>query len=316
MVPGDLLRILFEISELITKRFYIPHSKESDLIAVIIDTIRDSVLIFPFLFAAYFLLEFMEWKSSQHSIAWITKSSRLGPVIGSVLGIIPQCGFSAVSSEFYTHRIITLGTLISIYLSTSDEMLPILLAEKAAASTILRILLIKAAIGMIYGFLIDLVVTKRHVSHESAECAIHRAKKAADKKFSLKKTLMDALHHSLQVFLFLFLVTLALNGVIAVIGEENLSHLFINRPVIGELLAALVGLIPNCAGSVIVTELYLSGAIGSGAVLAGLLSAAGIGPLMLFRINKHRKENILILVLLYGISAATGILFTLLGVVI
>lgn len=316
MVPGDLLRILFEISELITKRFYIPHSKESDLIAVIIDTIRDSVLIFPFLFAAYFLLEFMEWKSSQHSIAWITKSSRLGPVIGSVLGIIPQCGFSAVSSEFYTHRIITLGTLISIYLSTSDEMLPILLAEKAAASTILRILLIKAAIGMIYGFLIDLVVTKRHVSHESAECAIHRAKKAANKKFSLKETLMDALHHSLQVFLFLFLVTLALNGVIAVIGEENLSHLFINRPVIGELLAALVGLIPNCAGSVIVTELYLSGAIGSGAVLAGLLSAAGIGPLMLFRINKHRKENILILVLLYGISAATGILFTLLGVVI
>lgn len=289
------------------------------MIPVLLDTIRDSLLIFPFLFAAYLLIEVLEYKASHRSITWIASGSRLGPVIGSLLGVIPQCGFSAVSSEFYTHRIITLGTLISIYLSTSDEMLPILIAKQAPVSTILRILVLKVIIGMAAGFVIDLLLTGKHHDHdhESAACAIHKARKeASEKTFSLKETLLDALIHSLQVFAFLFLVTLGMNALIAAIGEASLSRLFINQPVIGELLAALVGLIPNCAGSVIVTELYLSGAIQGGAVMAGLLSAAGIGPLMLFRINKSRRENLRVLCLLYCISAGIGILFTLFGIVI
>ena len=279
---------------------------------IILDILKDSAVdclkLIPFLFVTYLLIELLEHKTGEKVNKIVAGSKDFGPIIGSFLGAIPQCGFSAIASEFYTHRVITLGTLIAIYLSTSDEMLPILIAERCDAMLILRILGIKVLIGIICGFVIDLLLRKRQKAHIQGECKIH--------KHEDPSIVIDALKHTGSVILFIFLVTLGINAVVAIIGTENLSGIILNKPVIGELITALIGLVPNCAGSVVITQLYLNGAIGSGALLSGLLAGAGVGPLMLFKTDTNKKECVIILLILYALGAAFGILWTLLGFVL
>ena len=271
---------------------------------VILDTLLDVIRLLPFLFLTYLAMEYLEHRTGEKAAALIKGAGRFGPVIGGLLGMVPQCGFSAAASSLYAGRVITLGTLISIYLSTSDEMLPVLISEQAPMGIILKVLLAKAAIGMAAGLLIDLLLrgkgaAERHHIHEVCEQEHCHCEKGIFR---------SALSHTAQVALFILLITFALNLILFLVGEDGLAALILNRPFAGPVLAGLVGLIPNCAGSVVITQLYLEGIIGVGSAMAGLLTGSGLGLLVLFRVNHNKKENIKILGLLYGIGVLTGII--------
>lgn len=270
---------------------------------VIIDTLLDTVKLIPFLLLTYLAMEYLEHKTGQKAQSLVRKAGRLGPVIGGTLGVVPQCGFSAAASNLYTGRVITLGTLLAIYLSTSDEMLPILISAKAPVQTIVFILLAKAVIGIVAGFAVDLVFSHRreedHHIHEICEQEHCHCEEGS--------IFRSALVHTAQISGFILIITFLLNLLFFFVGEDVLAGLILNRKVLGPVLAGLVGLIPNCAGSVAITQLYLEGVIGTGAMLSGLLTGTGVGLLILFRVNHDRKENLKILGLLYFIGILVGI---------
>lgn len=273
------------------------------MIDVILDTLLDVVKLLPFLFLTYIVMEYLEHKTGDKTAALVRKAGKFGPVIGGFLGIVPQCGFSAAASNLYAGRVITLGTLMAIYLSTSDEMLPILISEQAPIGTILKILLGKAAIGIVAGLVIDLLLRGRNKDeHEHIHDMCEQEHCHCEKGI-----VRSALSHTLQISLFILVITFALNLILFFVGEDALAGLIQNRRFAGPLLAGLVGLIPNCAGSVVITQLYLEKIIGIGAAFAGLLTGSGVGLLVLFRVNHDRKENLKILGLLYVIGVAAGI---------
>lgn len=277
-----------------------------EIIHVLEHGIIDTVKLVPFLFLTYLFMEYIEHKTSTKVKNLVHKSGKAGPLIGGLLGAVPQCGFSASAASLYAGRVISLGTLIAIFLSTSDEMLPILISEAVDVKVILPILGIKVAIGMVAGFVIDF--------------AMHFGKKPETEEFKIhdmcehghchceKSIWKSALKHTLQITLFILIVNLVLGFVIEFVGEESLANLFFAKPVIGEIVAGLVGLIPNCASSVVITQLYLEGVIGFGAMMSGLLVGSGVGLLVLFRVNESLKDNLRILAVLYGIGVGCGIL--------
>lgn len=276
---------------------------------VIIDTVIDSLKLLPFLFLTYICMELLEHGTGSRVKKIIRKSGSFGPLLGGALGIVPQCGFSAAASNLYAGRIITLGTLLAIFLSTSDEMLPILISEAVPLPTILKILVWKACIAILAGFLVDLVYRKKKKGKEGSITQLDEQ----EQDHCDHGILRSALGHTLRIFTFLLLISFLLNCFMHYVGEEALSGLILNRPVIGVLLAGLVGLIPNCAASVLITKLYLQNAMGFGAMMAGLLVGAGVGILVLCRVNKDKKECIRIIALLYVIGTAAGILLELTG---
>lgn len=276
------------------------------MIEVLLDAVIDSIKILPFLFLAYLAMEWIESRESERTVRMIRKSGRFGPVIGGVLGVLPQCGFSAAAANLYAGRVITLGTLLAVFLSTSDEMLPILFSETAnglSAMVIIEIIVLKASIGMIVGLLIDIAVRKNHTNGDGLH--IHDLCEH-DHCHCEKGILHSALMHTLQMILFIFAVTLVIGMLIYLIGEDTILGLILNRPVLSELLAGVVGLIPNCAASVVLTQLYVQGAMGGGAMMAGLFVSAGVGILVLCRTNHHIKENIRIILLLYVTGVTAG----------
>lgn len=278
------------------------------MLDLFLDALLDTLKLIPFLFLTYVAMEYMEHRTGKKTQTLIKRAGRFGPVIGGVLGVVPQCGFSAAASNLYAGRVISLGTLMAIYLSTSDEMLPILIWEHAPAGTILKILLAKALIGILAGLLIDLVL--RHKGREEHQ-HIHDICEQ-EHCHCEESILKSAVSHTLQIALFILAIGLALNLLLHFVGEELLANLILNHPVAGPLLAGLVGLVPNCAGSVVITQLYWEKVIGVGAMLAGLLTGSGVGLLILFRVNHHKKENLQILGLLYAVGTLTGILTELL----
>lgn len=277
---------------------------------VISDTFLDVIKLLPFLFLTYLAMEYLEHRAGEKTEALMRKAGHLGPVIGGALGVVPQCGFSAAASNLYAGRVITLGTLLAVYLSTSDEMLPVLISEHAPVGSIAGILLAKAGIGITAGLLIDLLLKKKgghdhaHGSHIHEICEHEHCR-------CEKGIFRSALSHTVRIAIFILLITFLLNLLLFFAGEEALANVILNRPVAGTLLAGLVGLIPNCAGSVVITQLYLEGIIGIGSAMAGLLTGSGVGLLVLFRVNHHKKENIRILGLLYGIGVLVGIVIEL-----
>lgn len=193
-------------------------------------------------------------------------------LFGSILGVFPQCGFSVAATNFYAARIISLGTLIAVYLSTSDEMLPILIGEAVPVLTIIKILAVKFAIGMIYGFIIDFIL--RLIKKGKAEEKI--VDLCEEEHCHCEKGILkSALKHTVSIFIYIFILTLAVNVIVEIIGEEALSNFISGSKVLQPLIAALIGLIPNCASSVIITELYVSGIISFGGIMAGLLVNSG-----------------------------------------
>ena len=280
---------------------------------IIIDSVIDSIKLLPFLFLTYLFMEWLEHKTGSAARNTIRIAGKLGPVWGGLLGVIPQCGFSAAASSLFTGRVITVGTLIAVYLSTSDEMFPIMISNAVPAATITKILACKAAIGIISGLVVEYVYT--HVlKKQEKEMDIHEI--CEEERCNCEHGLLSsALTHTLHVFVYIFLISLALNIIIGLVGEETLAGLFTGAPIVGERIAALVGLIPNCASSVVITQLYLEHIIGTGAMMAGLLVNAGVGILILFRLNHDRKQNFRIIGLLYGLGVFWGIIIELTGIV-
>lgn len=277
----------------------------------ILDSLIDTVKLIPFLLITYIIMEFIEHKTSHKTKDAIKKSGHFGPLIGGILGVVPQCGFSAAASSLYSARIITLGTLIAVFLSTSDEMLPILISEAVDVRIILSILGIKLVIAVIVGFIIDLFFRKKfETSEDEPEIKDLCEHEHCHCEHGIFKS---ALKHTINITLYIFIISLVLNIIIYFIGEDNLAHILNSTPVIGPIIASLVGLIPNCASSVIITQLYLSNVLNFATMIAGLLVNTGVGLLILYRTNKDLKENIKITVLLFAIGVIFGIIFDLIG---
>lgn len=281
------------------------------MIDIILDTLIDSLKLLPFLFIAFLIIELIEHKLNKQTKELVSKSGKVGPLIGSLLGLFPQCGFSVMATNLYVTRIITIGTLISIYLATSDEMLPIMLSQKIAFIEIIKLLGIKFICGIIWGFIIDLLLNKKskkeNINYEICNedhCNCHE-------EGVIKSTLI----HTLKTLLFIMLVSFLLNMLLHFIGEDSLSKLFLKNSIFGPFISSLIGLIPNCGSSIVITELYLNGAISLGSAMAGLLTGSGVALLVLFKENKDIKENVTILSLLYGLGVISGIIIELITMI-
>lgn len=277
---------------------------------VLLDTIIDSLKLLPFLFICFLLLEFFEHKVNKKTKKIVEKSGKYGPFFGSILGAFPQCGFSVMATNLYAARIISLGTLISIYLSTSDEMLPIMLSENVEMSFIIKTILVKVIIGMIFGFIIDFIyrdIKEKENVHSLCE---HDHCDCEDGIFK------SSIIHTIKIFAFILVVNLILNLLMYYVGEEFMKKLFFKNTIFSPFLTSLIGLIPNCGASVIITELYLSNAITYGSMLSGLLTGSGLAILILFKQNNNLKENIKVTSFIYFIGVFSGILIDIIGFII
>ena len=278
---------------------------------VILHAFVDTLKLVLFLFLTYLLMEFIEHKASDKVKGAMTKAGGFAPLIGGIFGAVPQCGFSAAAANLYTGRVITLGTLVAVFLSTSDEMLPILLAGNMKIGTVMLIIVYKCAVGIAVGFAIDLAMRMMHMRKEEInideicdedDCHCERG------------IVPSALHHTLSVSLFVLAVTLVVNLFVFFIGDDSLSGTLLSLPVLSHLLSAVVGLIPNCASSVALTKLAMSGVISAGAMMSGLFAGAGVGILILFKMIKRTKENIIIVAMLVGVGVVFGLLADLVGI--
>ena len=276
------------------------------LLEILEDTSLDTLKLLPFLFITYLIMEYIEHKTSEKVKQTIQKSGKFGPILGGIVGIFPQCGFSVSATNLYAARVITLGTLISVYLTTSDEMLPILLSEAAPVTTILTILGIKLIIGIVAGFVIDAVIrlTKKDKKEEQKieEICEHEHCHCEE------GIVVSAAKHTLNIAIFIFVITLVINGIITLIGEETIANFISQNIVLGPVIAGLIGLIPNCASSVILTELFIQNVISMPMLISGVAVNAGVGLLVLFKTNKNLKENLSIVGLLYAIGVISGII--------
>ena len=285
-----------------------------EFLDILLDAVLDTAKLLPFLYLTYLLMEYLEEKAQDHTLTLVKKTGRYGPLVGGLLGVLPQCGFSAAASGLYAGGVVTVGTLIAIFLSTSDEMLPIFVSNAVAPGTILKILLIKAVLAMITGMAIDTVNRLRKRKAEEHARHIHELCEQDHCHCEEGNIFLSALRHTLKIALFIFLISIVIGIVIALVGEDALQGFLTNRPVVGVLLSGLVGLVPNCAASVAITELYLNGFLGSGQMMAGLLVGAGMGLLVLFRSHRRPKKNLQIVALLYGCGVFWGLLIELLKI--
>ena len=305
-------------------------------------SVADTLYLIPFLWVTYLAMEWLEHKTGERTQNAIRHAGAAGPIVGAFLGVVPQCGFSAAAATLYAGRVITLGTLFAVFLSTSDEMLPIFLAEAVPANTILSIMGAKVVIGMVMGFVVDAVLRlarrdkdrlRIHELCEQDQCGCNhdcRTCEAAPERayehhddvehthshgHGWKGILLSATKHTVQVTLFIFVITIVLNIVLETVGEEALARLLGDNPAFSVFATALVGLIPNCAASVVIAQLYVEGVLGAGAMLAGLLVSAGVGLLVLVRANRPWRQNAAIIALLYVIGVFWGLVCNALGVV-
>ena len=282
-----------------------------EILEVLQDTAIDTIKLLPFLFITYLIMEYIEHKTSNKVKDVIKKSGKFGPLLGAIVGVFPQCGFSVSATNLYAGRVITLGTLISVYLATSDEMLPILLTEAVPAGTIFTILGIKLVLGIVAGFLIDFAI--RMFKKEKVEEQEEKIEEICEQEHCHceEGIVTSAIKHTLNITIFIFFITLVLNGIIAYIGEDTIAHFISQNVILGPIVAGLIGLIPNCASSVILTELFISNVISMPVLISGVAVNAGVGLLVLFKTNKNVKENIKIVGILYLIGVLAGIILEL-----
>lgn len=286
-----------------------------------LDAVFDSLKILPFLFVTYLIMEYLESHTEDHVRDIVKRAGWMGPFWGALLGIVPQCGFSAAASNLYAGRAISLGTLIAIFLSTSDEMIPIMISETVPFNKMLRILLLKLILAVIAGFIIDAVChilnsRKTGQPEDGEDFLIERLCAKEHCQCESGSIVVSALKHTAHILLFVFLITFILNIAFFLIGEDHLASLISARPVLGILSSALIGLIPNCGASVLLTKMYLSGILPASHMIAGLLDGAGVGLLILFRVNPDYKENLRITILLYCLAVLLGFMIHLFGIVI
>lgn len=281
-------------------------------INVLIETCIDSLKIFPFLFLSYLLMEYLEHHTGSKAVKFLKKAGPFGPAAGALAGLVPQCGFSAAATGLYAGRIVSLGTLIAVYLSTSDEMIPVLISAQVPGKVIFSILAVKLITGMAAGFAIDGIcrLTKKNADNEYHIHEMCESEHCHCEDGIFK----SALRHSLKVLLFVFVISLAITYFMDYIGVSGIQYVAIGESYGIVVLASIIGLIPNCAVSVALTELYVGGMLGEGALISGLLVGAGVGLLTLFRANKKFFENVKIAFLLWVIGLAVGCLVKALGI--
>ena len=286
------------------------------MIEIIEETLIDSIKLLPFLFITYLIMEYIEHKMGEKSKKTIQKSGKWGPFFGSILGIFPQCGFSVSATNSYAGRVITLGTLIAVYLSTSDEMLPIFISEAVSPIIILKILGIKLIIGMIAGFIIDVVIHmfRKNKKDDLEEIEIEHVCKEEHCHCDEKGILKSSVKHTISIFIYIVIITFIINIIVHLVGEDTIASWILNKPILGPVISALIGLIPNCAASVVLTNLYLENVISVGSMIAGLLTGAGVGLMVLFKTNHDWKENLKIVGLLYLIGVISGVVLQLLNI--
>ncbi len=272
------------------------------ILHAIVHALKDTVIILPILFVTYLIIEFIEHKASEKVSKILISSGKAGPLLGSLAGIVPQCGFSGAAASLFAVGTITAGTLIAVFLATSDEMLPILISASVPVKEIILILAIKLISGAVFGIVVDLAYKRKKSNtiecmcrEENCHCEHHGI-------------LISAIKHTLKIVLLVFVVTAALNLGIELLGEERLTALIITKPVLGELIAGLVGLIPNCSASVLLTDLYVENALTVGQLVSGLCVNAGVGLIVLFRTNKNVKENFVLTLILYVCGVLSGII--------
>lgn len=302
-------------------------------------SVEDTLYLIPFLFVTYLAMEWLEHKAGDKAEEAVRRAGAAGPVVGALVGIVPQCGFSAAAATLWAGRVITLGTLFAVFLSTSDEMLPIFLAEQVAPMTILKIMGVKLMIGMVMGFVVDAAIRlarrdreklrihelcERDRCHCNGDCETCEQQPELAYGFEHDEEhehhheggsiLRSALKHTLQVTVFIFIITLVLDGALELVGEDALAAFLGSNPVLSVLGSALVGLIPNCAASVVIAQLYVEGALGAGAMMAGLLVSAGVGLLVLFRTNRGLRQNLIVLAGLWATGVFWGLIISAFGI--
>lgn len=321
-----------------------------------LDAFMDCIKLVPFLLVTYLLMEWLERKTEEKQIKTMKSSGVYGPFVGGILGVVPQCGFSLAAANLYSGGVITAGVLLAVFMSTSDEMLPIFLSHSVPTLVIIKILLTKAVIAIVTGYAVDMAnkcvkrlinnkskktedkkmkcaglnmqendtdVDKHHAHHSHEDHAYHHGNGEKSIHGVCENEhcncqdgiIKSSIKHTVKIALFIIIISIAINILIGLIGEENIQNVFSNVPVLGEAAAAMVGLIPNCAASVIITQLYLEGVLNAGAMMSGLLVSAGVGLMVLFRMNRGRlKENMKVLVTLYAVSVIWGVLINLAGI--
>lgn len=352
--------------------------------------LEDTLALVPFLFVTYIALEALEHAAGARANAVVRRAGAAGPVVGALLGVVPQCGFSAMAATLYAGRVVTLGTLVAVFLSTSDEMLPMLVAERVDSGLLFRVLGLKVLVALITGVLADLAIralrknarvhaflrrtvlsvrrngveadvvdqmaeggeTAEHIcrlceqdhcgcghdhahahggehghehgndrGHEHADEHVagcdhghgHDHSHAGGRFGIVGSIVMSAVSHTVQVSLFIFLVTFALVLILEMVGEDALAAFLSGNQLLAVFASALVGLVPNCSASVVITQLYLEGVLGFAPLMAGLLTSAGVGYLVLFRTNRHPRENAVIVVGLFLAACVWGLVFAALG---
>ncbi len=331
------------------------------LIDILLDAGKDTLSLVPFLLVTYLALETLEHVAGERVNGAIKRAGATGPVVGSLLGMVPQCGFSAMAATLYAGRVVTLGTLVAVFLSTSDEMLPLLLAEQVPVQTMAMLLVSKALIALVTGFIVDAAIrglrrnARAHaIIDEVAEAGVsadhihelcerdhcgcdddedehghghehHHGHGHADERehhhdhghshegAPVLSIIRSAISHTVQVSVFIFLVTLVLVAVLETFGESAIEQFLRGNETLAVLGSALVGLIPNCSASVVITQLYLEGALQLAPMLAGTLISAGVGYLVLFRTNRSARENALFLVMMYVIGSGWGLILSAFG---
>ena len=272
------------------------------------EPIIDTLKILPLLFLAYLFMELLEKKASKKMESALGKIGKTGPLVGSLLGCVPQCGFSGASANLYAAGIITEGTLIAVFLATSDEALVLLFSSMSSFDVIGKLILAKLIIGVLAGYLIDFINKKRNIQKVYVDMCRDCG---CDEEEGIFK---PALKHTLKVGIFVFIVNLVLFNIASILGEDFIHSILLSGSFFQPFITALVGLIPNCAVSAAITELYCEGALSFGSAVAGLCSGAGVGLAILFKSNPVKKENLRIVIWLYAIAVASGIVLNLLGI--
>ncbi len=281
------------------------------MLDILLDVIKDSLKLLPFLFIAFLIIELLEHKFNKYTKKITSKSGKFGPIIGSILGLFPQCGFSVMATNLYITKIITMGTLISIYLATSDEMLPILLSQNVASIDIIKILGIKFLIALISGILIDLIF-KSNIEKNKHYDICEKEHCHCKEDGIIKSTI----HHTIYIWIFIFICLLAIESLIELLPVGMLESIFKGMGFFSPFIASLIGLIPSCGASVIITELYLNGMIPLSSLIAGLLTGSGVAIMVLIKENNNIKDSIKILTTIYIIGALSGLIIELIEYII
>ena len=276
----------------------------------ILEALLDSLKVLPILFAVYILIEFLEHKQKAKFENFVIKSKKAGPIYGAGLGILPQCAFSAIMSDLFSKKTITLGTLFAVFIATSDEAIPLMLSYPEKYLSLIFVIAVKFILAIAIGYFVDLIVRKQ----QKVEIEIHdheHDEKCTHEHCCADNMFIAALKHTAEIFAYILIANILINIIVYFVGEEAIVNFLNVGGILQPIIAALIGLIPNCVSSVILVELYMEGALTISSLLGGLCASAGVGIVVLFRKNKSWKQNLLIILSLFLIGAVVGILFNL-----